>query len=774
MEIGSIYEIDPVSLKGYHADNEQKVSLGELGGIKKYNKKYHAYTASGREAIALALKTLAKCRPDLSKRCLMPAYMCDTVFFPFEHEGWEIYFYHVNKELKVNKEELRTQIEKVKPELLFIHPYYGVDTWKELRPWLMELKNQGICIMEDVTQSYYLESAGVEADYVIGSLRKWYPVPDGGFVASDEKLLDEVIKEDEEHARMRLGVLMDKWNYLYGNQAAEEKKVNKAAYLKRNRELEGLLDEYSGIREMSNETAYILGRVNEDEAKKQRNENYRYLYDRLCKELKNKGWFEPIISVSEDDRCCQNETGEEACQNRLVTAPLYFAIYADDRDGLQSFLTARGIYAPVLWPIGKENEGSLTADERYIFEHMLALPIDQRYGREEMEYIVETMEAYGIGEAEAVEACEAGKTDVIGESVVGKSDVINEKGSGEADVIGIRADVNDEVGMGHIMRCITIARQIKKLGKDVVFFTADENGKELLDQAGMEWVCLHSEWNHMENEVAILKDVLNEKGCHKLLVDSYLVNVKYFQELSELCKLTYIDDCFEEIYPVDMIINYNAYHVRFNYKEAYHNNAKLLLGTAYVPLREEFQGGHIAEDSGDFKQVLISCGGGDVYNALAGVLNKTVEDEELNKVIFHTVVGKFNPNTEELKRLEKEHENIKIHYDVKNMAELMVKCDASVSAAGTMLFELSAMQVPTVFFVCADNQQYDSEFFAKEERMLFAGDIRADRDGCIENICMELKMLLKDNELRCRMKKALHEVTDGKGAERIAKAIVEL
>ncbi|MDE6662655.1 MAG: UDP-2,4-diacetamido-2,4,6-trideoxy-beta-L-altropyranose hydrolase [Lachnospiraceae bacterium] len=763
MEIGSIYEIAPASLKGYNADNEKKVSLGELGEIKKYNKKYHAYTASGREAIALALKSMAKCRPDLSKRCLLPAYMCDTVFFSFEHEGWEIYFYHVNKELKVNKEELRNQIEKVAPDILFIHPYYGVDTWKELRPWLMELKNQGICIMEDVTQSYYLESVGVEADYVIGSLRKWYPVPDGGFVASDEKLLGEAIKEDDEHAKIRLGVLMDKWNYLYGNQAVEEKSVNKAAYLKRNRELEGLLDEYSGIRKISDETAYILERVSEDEAKKQRNENYRYLYDRLCKELKNGAGFEPIISVSEDDKGCQNGTDDEWGQNGLVTAPLYFAIYADDRDGLQRFLTGRGIYAPVLWPIGKENEDCLTEDERYIFEHMLALPMDQRYGRGEMEYIADVMEAYETGKAETAEVCEADKMCAIDENVVGKS-----------EVIGIRADVNDEVGMGHIMRCITIAKQLKKLGKNVVFFTADENGKELLEQAGMDWVCLNSEWNRMENEVAILKDVLKKKDCHKLLVDSYLVSIKYFEELSKLCKLTYIDDCFEEIYPVDMIINYNAYHVRFNYKEAYHNKAMLLLGTAYVPLREEFQGGHIEEGLGDFKHVLISCGGGDVYNALAGVLNKTVEYEELNKVIFHTVVGKFNPNTEELERLEKAHENIKLHYDVKNMAELMAKCDAAVSAAGTMLFELSAMQLPTVFFVCADNQQYDSEFFAKEERMLFAGDIRADRDECIENICMKLKMILKDSELQSRMRKALHEVTDGKGAERIAKAIVEL
>ena len=63
------------------------------------------------------------------------------------------------------------------------------------------------------------------------------------------------------------------------------------------------------------------------------------------------------------------------------TAPLYLAVYALDRDRLQRFLTEHNIYAPVLWPVGKENEGCLTEDEKYIFGHMLALPMDQRYGR---------------------------------------------------------------------------------------------------------------------------------------------------------------------------------------------------------------------------------------------------------------------------------------------------------------------------------------------------------------------------------------------------------
>ena len=77
-------------------------------------------------------------------------------------------------------------------------------------------------------------------------------------------------------------------------------------------------------------------------------------------------------------------------------------------------------------------------------------------------------------------------------------------------------------------------------------------------------------------------------------------------------------------------------------------------------------------------------------------------------------------------------------------------------------------------FVCADNQQYDSEFFAQEERMLFAGDIRRERERCLEDIIKCLKQLLEDGELRKRMQKALHEVTDGNGASRIADEILRL
>lgn len=748
MEIGSIYELDPGLLRGVRTESTGRFNLGE---VEKYSKKYIRYTASGREAIALALKSFEQKHPDALKRCLLPAYMCDSVFFPFEHAGWELHFYHLDRKLEADVDELNKLIGQIRPTLIFIHPYYGADTWKSSRPFFREWRKQGICIMEDVTQSYYLENAGMEADYCVGSLRKWYAVPDGGFVASDEELPRDELALDEEFARKKEELLRDKWEYLHGQMEEEQRQALKAEYLRKNRETERWLDEHTGINAMSEDTAYILSGINEKECESRRKENSRYLHEHLGRRTQ-------IVPVF-DRECTEEDTvgtsGDESDAGSVWdAAPLYYPVYAEDRDDLQKYLALRGVYAPTLWPVGTENADVLSQEERYIYEHILALPIDQRYGTQEMKRVVEVLDQY-----------EVEKSSDTGEGT-------EHRRREEQQLIGIRVDANDTVATGHVMRCITIARKLMQAGCRVIFYTADEYAGEMLEQNGLQYVCLHTKWDDMEQEIPLLRKELERAGCDKLLIDSYQVTEKYFEGLHDLCKLIYIDDCFEEIYPVDMIINYNAYHVRFPYKSAYAGKAKLLLGTSYVPLREEF--GAIPQDSDEAPHILLSSGGGDMYNAMAGILRSAVKDELLRRTVFHVVVGGFNRNAKELCGLAEEHPNICLHERVEHMAQLMSVCTAAVSAAGTMLFELSAMQVPTVFFVSADNQQYDHEFFAQDGRMLYAGDIRTDRDGCLEKICGQLRQLLKDGDMRDTMKRKLREVTDGNGAQRIAAEILQL
>ncbi len=722
MEIGSFFEINPATVK-----KGGEASTLHLSQVDKYGKEHCCYTASGREAIELALISLERERPDIRKRCLLPAYMCDCVFLPFLHRGWELVFYSVDRELEAAGEEIFRLALEHDPGLIFIHPYYGADTCAGLRRQLAGLRRSGVLVMEDVTQSYYLEEAGKDADFVVGSLRKWYAVPDGGFVASDIPLAEDVLETGEEYARERLVPLVQKWEYLKekerrtGGALTAGWLPRKAEYLKRNRNLENALDCYQGVRRISRISAEILFRVDEEGARRRREENYHALYQHICgmKRL----WA--ILPEKE------------------THAPLYLPVYVKERDSLQRFLAGYGIYAPVLWPVGEENKDFLQGDGTYIFEHMLALPIDQRYDAGDMEQLAEVLALYE-----------------------------------KQPVIGIRVDVNETVATGHIMRCITIAEQIKKLGGQVLFITADGQAEELLARAGMEHVCLQSRWDHMEEELPVLREVLKLAGIKTLLVDSYQATPAYFEELCPLVKLVCIDDCFEHIFPVDVLINYNAYHIRFPYRETYGGKTRLLLGTDYVPLREEFSVKQIRDrDEQSGKKgfsVLLSSGGSDAQNAILGILQRAMQTEELRSVMFHAVVGVYHPQGDAIEAFAANYENVKVYRPCHDMAGLMADCDAAVSAAGTMLFELCAMRVPTVFFQSADNQRYDREFFEAGERMIFAGDMTQDRDICIDKICEGLKRLVADAALRERMKENLGSVTDGKGAERIAGEIMRL
>ena len=715
MEIGSIFEIDPATVKR----GSQTAAL-HLPQVDKYGKNQCCFTASGREAIELALISLERERPDTRKCCLLPAYMCDSVFLPFLHRGWELVFYSVDRELESAGEEIFRLALAHDPGLIFIHPYYGTDTCAGLRRQMSALRRSGVLVMEDVTQSYYLEEAGKDVDFVVGSLRKWYAVPDGGFVASDFPLAEDVLETGEEYARERLVPLVQKWEYLRekerrtGGALTAGWLPRKSEYLKRNRSLENALDCYQGVRRISRISEEILSKVDEEDARRQRAENCHALYQRI------RGMKRLWAVLPEKE----------------AQVPLYLPVYARERDSLQRFLAGHGIYAPILWLVGEENRDFLEGDAAYIFEHMLALPIDQRYHTGDMEQIAEVLALYE-----------------------------------KQPVIGIRADANETVATGHIMRCITIAEQIKKMGGQVLFITADGQAEDLLARAGMEHVCLQTRWDHMEEEMPVLREILKLAGIKTLLVDSYQATPAYFEELRPFVKLVCMDDCFAHVFPVDALINYNAYHIRFPYRETYGGRTRLLLGTDYVPLREEFSVTQIGNAPSGKKEfsVLLSSGGGDAQNAILGVLQRAMQTEELKSFVFHVVVGVYHPQGDAIEAFAGNYENVKVYRPCSDMAGLMADCDIAVSAAGTMLFELCAMRVPTVFFQSADNQRYDRDFFGAGERMLFAGDITQDRDACIDRICEGLKRLAADGTLRERMRENLSRVTDGRGDYGIVK-----
>ena len=366
-------------------------------------------------------------------------------------------------------------------------------------------------------------------------------------------------------------------------------------------------------------------------------------------------------------------------------------------------------------------------------------------------------------------------------------------------MVVIRADANSKIGMGHVMRCLSVADALVKRREEVLFVTADDTPVPLLTKKGIPYRVLHTDYADMEAELPELWNALSElpqgPGVPEaalpqrntfILVDSYYVTEKYLAALKKRITTIYMDDIYAFSYPVDMLINYNIYGEEMGYeKDAAFADTKLLLGTEYVPLREEFSAGAgyvqsrkvlslgaanvtPAADGG----ILITTGGSDSFNLAGQLLMEAMKYDALKEKEYHVVSGSLNPHIGELQALAEKHENIHIHCNVTNMAELMAESEVALSAGGSTLYELCAMGVPVIAFSFAENQERLVQTFVKRGIAQYGGNYRTDGNKMIQNTIAGLETLLENENLRAEYRKKARTLVDGKGAVRIAEAIL--
>ncbi len=338
----------------------------------------------------------------------------------------------------------------------------------------------------------------------------------------------------------------------------------------------------------------------------------------------------------------------------------------------------------------------------------------------------------------------------------------------------IRVDGNAEIGTGHVMRCLSIARAAKNAGLDCVFITSDWHMKAVLHESGFQIICLESVWNDLNAEITQIKSLIKKQNVKRILLDSYFATPEYMLSLCETAKVTYIDDLDAFRYPCHMLINYSCYADKFNYPARYPGTV-LLLGCRYVPLREEFQNLPSKEIKNKVRSVLVTTGGSDPYNVAARLVKKAKETKGLNRLAFHIVAGRFNAHVSALARLENETDGdgVIVHRNVQNMAELMLDCDIAVSAGGSTLYELCACGTPTVAFSFADNQ-IDGVTGFESGYMINAGDFRHNEELCLDRMLDGVNSLLYNENLRRKLSQHMQELVDGEGASRIAGQIISL
>lgn len=336
-------------------------------------------------------------------------------------------------------------------------------------------------------------------------------------------------------------------------------------------------------------------------------------------------------------------------------------------------------------------------------------------------------------------------------------------------MIGFRVDANEVIATGHLMRCIAIAKECMRRGEECLFFLAEEKETKRLEENGLNYRILHTDWRNMESEENILVPIIEEEKPDYLIVDSYQVTGTYLIHLERLVPVLYIDDMEKEIYPISAVLRYSLWPEDTHFQQMYQGKeTALLTGMQYVPLREEFC--ITQQDEEREKSILITTGGTDSYNVAGKLLMECLSNIELEEYLFHVIVGSLNSFEGELIQIAEKSGRVYLHKNINNISDYMRKCELAVSAGGSTLFELCACKIPAVCFSFADNQQGFTKELEDRGVMFYAGDAR-NESSLVSIITKHLCRLSKDKVLQKNMSIRMGELVDGKGTKRIVDVI---
>lgn len=211
---------------------------------------------------------------------------------------------------------------------------------------------------------------------------------------------------------------------------------------------------------------------------------------------------------------------------------------------------------------------------------------------------------------------------------------------------------------------------------------------------------------------------------------------------------------------VDFIINQNIGAEEFKYKVD--KDTKLFLGTKYTMLREEFRNTPIRSINKDVSDIMLTLGGSDV-NGITNTILDYIKDLQFN---FHVVVGPSfeEHNIENLKKIEGLKSNIKLYFNP-NMIEIMNKCDITISACGSTLYELSSLGVPTIGVIIADNQANIAKKMEKENLILNLGFYNSLKK---EDFINSINFLMSNYLFRVNMSKNQQKIINKNGVSKLA------
>ena len=329
-----------------------------------------------------------------------------------------------------------------------------------------------------------------------------------------------------------------------------------------------------------------------------------------------------------------------------------------------------------------------------------------------------------------------------------------------------RCDATPEIGSGHVMRCLSLALELKRMQIKAGFVVSELSslGGSLIQKKG---------FSIFETGTKNPSTPLNIEDCNRtcsiayknqvgfVIVDHYSAQNNYIADLkTKRFKVGLIDDIPDRNFEgIDWILNQNI-----GITDSYDNlsdSSVRLFGPDYALLRPEFEKVSLHRKSLN-RNVLVTLGGGDVQLETRQILEALAS---VNKSIRIRVIGLAE---EDVQSAQLGGHELRAIPRTNRLIDHMQWADISIIAGGTTCWEMCRMGIPSLILILADNQAMNAKSLEKIGFAINLGKISC----AVKEVSSKVDNLLNDTVKIRKMGRIGASLVDGRGCYRASKSII--
>lgn len=273
-------------------------------------------------------------------KCIwIPIYQCDSIRDTFEKKGVAMKFYHIDKNWNP------TDLNPTDDEAVLIANYYGIMSSSRMAELASKYKN----VIVDCAQAFFCKP--VEGALMVYSCRKFVGAPDGAYVVGKDahKYVEEY---PQCYSSDTAAFLLKRIEYGCEGKGYEARSIN-----------EHRIDAEDCMK-MSKLTRTLMDAEDYDYNIRKRKENFAYAHQLLGGINK----IDPTMYMDDE------------------TVPMVYPLVVEEDECIQRLFKAKHFQGHWWSYICEEQpEDSF---EHWISRYVIPVTIDQRYGKEEIDYLV--------------------------------------------------------------------------------------------------------------------------------------------------------------------------------------------------------------------------------------------------------------------------------------------------------------------------------------------------------------------------------------------------